>query len=240
LDELRNEVAALRDANASLAADVAMQATAASEGQARTVELEADLLAAEAQGDDARAEALRLEERIASLERELAAETSRVEDLGARLEVSAKFLAESEAQRIEASKELEALRQEIDDLRAGPVTAPGTESFARESTTMVEAWAKAWSEQRVEDFLAFYSNTFEPSDGSSRASWEAERRERISSPARIDVRVALTDLRRLDDDRVEVTFLQSYESDRVTDVVLKTLELLREGGNWRIAAERVE
>lgn len=111
---------------------------------------------------------------------------------------------------------------------------------ARDATAAVEAWARAWSEQRVDDYLYFYSNEFTPSDSSSREAWEALRRERITKPERIDVRVALADLRPLEDGRMEVVFLQSYESDRMTDVVLKTLELVREDSGWKIAAERVE
>lgn len=107
-------------------------------------------------------------------------------------------------------------------------------------TAVVQAWARAWSEQRVEDYLSFYARDFVPADSSSREEWKALRRTRVAGPEWIDVRVALADLQPLEDDRIAVVFLQSYESDLMTDVVLKTLEMVREDGVWKIAAERVE
>ena len=117
--------------------------------------------------------------------------------------------------------------------RGGPL------SYARAKKVRSD-WAKAWEDQRIDDYLSFYSRTFEPPGQASREGWEAERKQRISRPSRIEVRVALLELRVTGVDRSEIEFLQSYESDRFSDVVVKTLELVREGGSWKIAAERLE
>lgn len=104
----------------------------------------------------------------------------------------------------------------------------------------VEAWARAWSEQRADDYLSFYSQTFEPQGGANRAEWEAERRQRIARPSRTKVRVALIDLRRDNENRAEIEFLQSYDLDGFSDTIVKTLKLVREEGGWKIAAELVD
>jgi hypothetical protein len=54
------------------------------------------------------------------------------------------------------------------------------------------------------------------------------------------VGAALVDLRLLGSDRAEVEILQSYRSDRFTDVVVKTLELVVEAGRWKIVRESTE
>ena len=43
----------------------------------------------------------------------------------------------------------------------------------------------------------------------------------------------------LSPDRAEVSFLQSYRSERFSDRVRKTLVMVREAGGWKIAAETV-
>ncbi len=122
---------------------------------------------------------------------------------------------------------------------APPAPAPEPEEpETSDLVNTVTAWARAWSEQRVEDYLAFYAAGFQPPGGMSRAAWEGQRRERVSGPSRIHVKVALRDVRVQSPDRVEIELLQSYESDSHSDVVVKTLELVLEAGGWKIARER--
>ncbi len=117
----------------------------------------------------------------------------------------------------------------------GPEPEPKPETSELMKT--VTAWAKAWSEQRVEDYLAFYAAGFQPPGGLSRAAWEAQRRQRISAPSRIEVKVALRDVRTQSPTEVEIELLQSYSSNIYSDVVVKTLELVLEAGAWKIARE---
>jgi hypothetical protein len=114
--------------------------------------------------------------------------------------------------------------------------SPGPPDASEPMQTVI-AWAKAWSEQRVEDYLSFYGSAFQPPGGTSRAAWEEQRRQRISTPSRIDVKVALRDVRFVTPAEVEIDFLQSYSSDRFSDVVVKTLQLVLESGVWKIARE---
>ncbi len=100
-------------------------------------------------------------------------------------------------------------------------------------------WAAAWSEQRVEDYLAAYAADFQPPRGLERAEWAAQRRERILRPASIRVTLGALDRTVLDAGRVRISFEQSYETETYADKVTKTLELVWEDGDWKIAAERV-
>lgn len=169
-------------------------------------------------------------------------ETLRRENERLRDEAGASRLAEvgtGEAEQTEERLEAEA-----------PLAGPSVEARPEERSVeppvtedvmaLLEAWSRAWSEQRVEEYLSFYSSAFEPPGGLGRAEWESQRRERLTRPTRIEVLVALVGLVEGEGDRLEVDFVQSYESDRFSDVVVKTLELVREGGAWKIAAERTE
>ena len=110
---------------------------------------------------------------------------------------------------------------------------------AEDLADLVAAWAKAWSEQRVEDYLSFYAAEFLPADGMTRADWEASRRERVSRPEFVRIEVAILDTQAEGEDRASVTFLQAYESDTYSDQVTKTLNLVKRESGWKILGEIV-
>ena len=105
----------------------------------------------------------------------------------------------------------------------------------------VEAWAAAWAGQRADDYLAFYGAGFEPADGVSRAAWEGIRRQRLAAPSFIRISLALLEVERPAAERATARFVQSYESDRFSDTVTKSLEMARTpDGAWKIVRESVE
>ncbi len=115
--------------------------------------------------------------------------------------------------------------------------APATTDFdAGEVASLVQRWAAAWSEQRVDDYLGFYGSDYAPS-GMSRREWESQRRVRIARPDFIDVEVESIAVRPAGSGRVQVRFFQSYRSDSYQDRVVKVLDLEREDGGWKIVQE---
>jgi hypothetical protein len=100
----------------------------------------------------------------------------------------------------------------------------------------LSAWASAWSAQNVDEYLATYATAFRPEGGISRATWEAQRRDRVTRPKHIRVGVVKPQMSALGDGRVRVIFRQEYESDSFSDNVTKVLELRDEGG-WKILRE---
>lgn len=103
----------------------------------------------------------------------------------------------------------------------------------------VEAWAAAWAARDVAGYLAAYAQAFAPPDGLSRAAWEAQRAERIRAPQRIAITLEQRHLViEPGGERARMSFVQRYRSDRFNGDSFKTLTLVREGGAWRIAAER--
>jgi hypothetical protein len=105
---------------------------------------------------------------------------------------------------------------------------------------MVDEWARAWSEQRVDDSIATYSRRFTPPGGLDRPAWETQRRAPILKPRRVEVALALVELEELEPGRSRVRFVQAYESDSYRDVVRKVLDLELTERGWKILRERVE
>ena len=104
----------------------------------------------------------------------------------------------------------------------------------------VQAWAAAWSNQRVDDYLSFYGPSFEPPNGLSRSEWEAQRRQRLSKPRYIRVTISSLSAEQADDGTVTATFQQGYESDTFADTVTKVLTLAEDDGAWRLLAEQAK
>ena len=121
-----------------------------------------------------------------------------------------------------------------------PEVSPTLESQLeyRDVLRAIEIWADAWSARDVEAYLASYAWDFRTPDGLDRAAWEALRSERLTTPEWIRVETKEVRVERLEDDRVEATFLQTYAAPDYADRVRKALEMVERGGSWRITAEQ--
>jgi tetratricopeptide (TPR) repeat protein len=119
-----------------------------------------------------------------------------------------------------------------------PVALPLPASkIGDEVLATLKGWADAWSSQDVDAYLSHYAPSFVPADGRSKESWTILRRKRISGPRFIDIRIAQPEVNRTGEDRASVTFSQSYRSENYTDQVIKKLDMVRQGGEWRIVSE---
>ena len=116
-----------------------------------------------------------------------------------------------------------------------PVAADGSADVLR----AVNKWAAEWSGKNADGYLAAYAKSFKPEDGSSRSSWSAARRERVSAPRRIKVEVLGAVVEMVSATEAKVTFRQAYDSDSLQTRSRKTLTLVKEGASWLITRERV-
>ncbi len=111
---------------------------------------------------------------------------------------------------------------------------------ARPPLELAKAWARAWSEQRVDDYLGFYAAEFRPPHRLDHAAWEAQRRTKILGARDVQVTLSAFDAELIDSDRARVSFDQAYSATGYSDSVRKTLELTRRRGGWQIVRERVD
>ena len=108
-----------------------------------------------------------------------------------------------------------------------------------EVLSTVNRWAKAWSENDVEGYLAHYAADFKTPNGESRSNWEAQRKVRIAKPRKIEVEVESPKVVVNSSGRVTVTFRQHYRSDALNVSSNKTLVMVKSGDRWLIQQERV-
>ena len=104
---------------------------------------------------------------------------------------------------------------------------------------LVESWRQAWQSHDLTAYLAAYGADFRPADGSSRDAWVTARSKKLAGNAAIEVQLHNVVIERLEQDRFSVSFQQDYASGSYREVGRgKTLDVAREGGEWKIIREQ--
>ncbi len=105
---------------------------------------------------------------------------------------------------------------------------------------MLEAWARAWSNNDADAYLGFYAPDFRTPNGESRKDWEAARRQRLAKPKKIQVVASSPRVKLTDNTHAVVTFRQSYSSGNLKSVGTKSLQVVRIGDRWLIQQELID
>ncbi len=113
-----------------------------------------------------------------------------------------------------------------------------SEATEKALETKVDRWAADWSDQNIDRYLAHYSAQFRVPGKQTRKQWQKLRRSRLARPDFIEVSISFEKLEIVGADLAEVTFTQTYKSDRYEDVTRKRLDLIRESEKWLIKRER--
>lgn len=107
---------------------------------------------------------------------------------------------------------------------------------ARSPEEVVASWAQAWANREADAVVALYSPTFTaPTDSAGSTAWLEQRREQVATGPVPDSIVEGLRVEPEGSDRRVVTFVQKFG----TNSLRKELILVREGGSWRIVAEKV-
>ena len=120
-----------------------------------------------------------------------------------------------------------------------PAKAAAAPQNPDEVVKSLMGWAKAWSANDVDAYLAHYAPDFRPPKGENRSKWEAERKARIAKPRKIDVDIEAPKVTFNDAKRATVTFRQRYESGSLKVASTKTVIMVKAGEKWLIQEERV-
>lgn len=118
---------------------------------------------------------------------------------------------------------------------AAPAAKPQTQQEILQER--VAAWAAAWSAKSFGRYAGFYAPSFEPADGSSRASWAKQREQRLATPKQVQVEVRNLKLKEVGNDMLLAEFEQHYSSASYSDVTLKELKWVKVGDQWLIERE---
>ena len=119
------------------------------------------------------------------------------------------------------------------------VTGDGLpDSLRQEVLAVVNHWAESWSKQDLGQYFALYSENYQPELGRSQEQWRDLRRQRLTTPQYIELQLDGIRFRQIDENRIQVKLQQSYRSDFYQDRILKSINLIKENGSWRILMER--
>jgi ketosteroid isomerase-like protein len=100
----------------------------------------------------------------------------------------------------------------------------------------VRAWARAWANKDMAQYLAAYGKDFETPGRVPRSAWEQDRHLRITGKTRIAVNLLELQIR-VQGNRAVAKFRQDYKADTLAVVSRKTLELVKTGERWQIVKE---
>ncbi len=117
--------------------------------------------------------------------------------------------------------------------------AKPTENGQQAVLDAVNAWAEAWGAQNVDRYLDSYAKSFKTPGGESRQQWESVRRERVSRPSKISVKLNKIEVKMNGDNAATVYFRQAYKATGLDADSNKTLNMVKEGSRWLIKQERV-
>lgn len=131
---------------------------------------------------------------------------------------------------IEAMEEMSAAPSAKTEAESESIELSHVESFVLD-------WAAAWSRQDVDAYLSHYAEDFRPASGTSHTVWRDQRRERLMRPRSISVKISELEVIPQDAQHIQARFVQDYRANHYRDRVTKTLDLMREGDEWRIVRE---
>lgn len=99
-------------------------------------------------------------------------------------------------------------------------------------------WLKAWQSKQLDSYFSFYSRSFE-SGGKPLKDWQKEQSKTLDEIKQVKIEV--NDLEILEKgNTIEMSFLESFQSNSFSDIRRKTLVWKKEKGVWRIIIESSE
>lgn len=122
---------------------------------------------------------------------------------------------------------------------AKEATAPEVLVPEQQIRRAVQDWADAWSAGKAGNYLAAYTLDYRP-NGMSQFDWLKQRQGllRDHETAQIDVRDIRVSLQ--DETHASTSFMQVYRRESGLERQAKTLQMVRQGDKWLIAAESPE
>lgn len=107
----------------------------------------------------------------------------------------------------------------------------------------VNAWVSAWENKHLKKYIASYTADFHPSQkGATHAKWADQRRSDIEDSKNIQISISRATVGFSDATHATVKFQQSLKFGKMRKAKLsrKTLSMVKTGGKWLIAEEKVK
>jgi tetratricopeptide (TPR) repeat protein len=122
--------------------------------------------------------------------------------------------------------------------KPAPAESNSNANAQKDVESAVRNWAKAWAARDVKGYLAAYGKDFATPSGTSRAAWEDERRQRITSKSKISVKLENLNIS-VNGNKATAKFRQDYKANELAVSSRKSLDLVKAGDRWVIVRESV-
>ncbi len=122
--------------------------------------------------------------------------------------------------------------------KPAPAESNSNANAQKDVENAVRNWAKAWAARDVKGYLAAYGKDFATPSGTSRAAWEDERRQRITSKSKISVKLENLNIS-VNGNKATAKFRQDYKANELAVSSRKSLDLVKAGDRWVIVRESV-
>jgi ketosteroid isomerase-like protein len=113
---------------------------------------------------------------------------------------------------------------------------PASNAGSKEVEAAVRTWAKAWAAKDMGGYLGAYAKNFDTPGNMSRAKWEEERRNRITSKSNISVKLENLNVT-VNGNKASVRFRQDYRAGGLSVSSRKVLDMVKNGDRWQIVRE---
>jgi cell division septation protein DedD len=125
----------------------------------------------------------------------------------------------------------------------GPLLEPSLpgemDPSQKEIQKIVGTWIESWEKEDLESYIHHYSTLFQAKGQEGALSledWKERKRKNFESQE--GVSIVATDFQvRRERDHYQVSFFQTYHSDKISSFGLKSLDFTREEGTWKIFRE---
>jgi len=182
---------------------------------------------------------LRATRRVAEQANEISSLKSRVRDLESVRQDDSKKIAQLEAQlevaRQKAATAPEPEAEPADKPAEEPPAGPSEEEEKQGVISAVRQWADAWQAKDIGRYAECYDASFE-NDGEALDAWVDSKRNKFLQAGDIEIIIEGIEVT-VDGERAEARFTQRYNSEKHSDVGVKTLVMVKTGKGWRITEE---
>ncbi len=103
---------------------------------------------------------------------------------------------------------------------------------------LIDRWAEAWSNKDAQLLFSFYSDTFQPTEGTLE-EWRSARVRQLADPEPVRVSIESLSMSPAPGGQMQVQFVQRFESSSNSFAIRREMLLLRLDNTWFIAEERV-
>ena len=124
------------------------------------------------------------------------------------------------------------------DNNATKKTAKAQGSSTVAAIKAVNRWVWTWKSQNVNAYLGSYVKNYTPGRGLNHSQWKQQRAERLTKPSFINIKLSSITAKRINNNVIELTFLQSYRANTYEDQTKKRLTMVRIGPKWLISKEQ--